>query len=481
MRLRPRGEAEGDRRSGRRVALASGVLLAASLGLAAAGAAPIRTWSYHASWYPLLLFLDGAYAWRTGRFPLLDRPRFAASLFLWSAPVWFLFEALNFRLANWFYVGVPEPTALRWAGYGLAYATVLPAVYLPDRWLARWIRDGELAGPALPVGAVGRRVAGAAGLLFLALPLWRPDWFYPLVWGATALLLEPWNHRCDPERSLLGDLERGRYGRIVRLMLAGLAAGLLWEAMNVAADARWIYTVPGLEEGKLFEMPLPGFLGFTVFGLECWVAYRALTNAGVAVEGWGGPDRGEGEPSPDGGRAAAAGEGAEEPGLRPARTAAAAVLAAAFCVAASAGIDRWTVASFRPTLDDLPGLFPREAASLRSAGVAGVPELARSDSSRVARAAGLAPAAAGRAVRAARLAELRGLGPENATLLLRGGVEDVCALAGSGERRVAELLRGGRESPRAGDPARVRVWLRAARRGCPPGDRGGRRSEAAGG
>lgn len=449
------GAAAGSRDGRGRLAVLAGALaLAASLALADAGVPPFHTWSYQLSWYPFLLLVDGAYAWRTGRFALLGRPRFAASLFLWSAPVWFVFEALNFRLANWFYVSVPESAALRWPGYVAAFATVLPAIYLPDRWLRLRIADGDVAGPSLPVGATGRRVVLAGGLLFLVLPLWRPEWFYPLVWGATALLLAPWNHARDPGSSLLGDVERGRYGRIVRLLLAGLAAGIAWEAMNFVAGTRWIYSVPGLERMKIFEMPPLGFVGFTVFGLECRVMYRALVNAGVAVEGWNGSD--------DGG--AGAGGGTRP---RPGRTAGAALLAAAFCLAASAGVDRWTVASTRPTLDGLPGVSAEASAALESAGITGVPELAASDSAAVARAGGMPPGRAGELVRVARLAELRGLGARNASLLVRAGVGDVCELARAGEDRVAPLLAGATEARDAGHRRRVRVWLRAAREACP--------------
>lgn len=439
---------------GRLAVLAGGLTLAASLVLADAGVPPFDTWSYQLSWYPFLLLVDGAHAWRTGRFALLGRPRFAASLFLWSAPVWFVFEVLNFRLANWFYVSVPGSTALRWTGYVGAFATVLPAIYLPDRLLRLRISGGDVAGPAIPLGAGGRRAVFAAGLLFLALPLWRPGWFYPLVWGATALLLAPWNHARDPGSSLLGDVERGRYGRIVRLLLAGLAAGIAWEAMNFVAGTRWIYTVPGLERVKIFEMPPLGFVGFTVFGLECRVMYRALVNAGVAVEGWSGSDDGGAGP---GGAAR----------LRPGRTAGAALLAAAFCLGASAGVDRWTVASTRPTLDGLPGVSTQASATLESAGITGVEELAASDSAEVARAGGMPPERAGELVRTARLAELRGLGARNASLLIRGGVGDVCELARAGEERVAPLLAETTEAREAGHRRRVRVWLRAAREACP--------------
>lgn len=454
MRKSSDGAAEGGRGRGKLAVLAGAGLLAASLILADAGVAPFRTWAYQLSWYPLLLLVDGAHAWSTGRFALFGRLRFAVSLFLWSAPVWFVFEVLNVRLANWFYVNVPEAEALRWPGYAAAFATVLPAIYLPDRWLRLRLGDGDVAGPSIPVGRTGRRVVFAAGVLFLALPLWRPDWFFPLVWGATALLLEPWNHVRDPESSLLGDVERGRYGRIVRLLLAGLAAGIAWESMNVVAGTRWIYTVPGLETVKIFEMPPLGFVGFTVFGLECRVMYRALVNAGVAVEGWNGQEA-------DG---TGAGGGARP---RTGRTAGAALLAAAFCVVASVGVDRWTVASTRPTLDGLPGLSAETSAALRSAGVDDVPGLAASDSVEVARAGGLPPARAGELVRVARLADLRGLGARNAGLLVRGGIGDVCALARSGEERASRLLAEATDVREAGHRRRVRVWLRAAREVCP--------------
>jgi len=447
------GAAEGGRGRGKLAVLAGAGLLAASLILADAGVAPFRTWAYQLSWYPLLLLVDGAHAWSTGRFALFGRLRFAVSLFLWSAPVWFVFEVVNFRLANWFYVNVPAAEVLRWPGYVTAFATVLPAIYLPDRWLRLRLGDGDVAGPSIPVGRAGRRVVFAAGVLFLALPLWRPDWFFPLVWGATALLLEPWNHARDPESSLLGDVERGRYGRIVRLLLAGLAAGLAWESMNVVAGTRWIYTVPGLEAVKIFEMPPLGFVGFTVFGLECRVMYRALVNAGVAVEGWDGPE--------DGGT----GAGGARP--RPGRTAGAALLAAAFCVVASMGMDRWTVASTRPTLDGLPGVSAETSAALRSAGIDGVPGLADSDSAEVARAGGLPPARAGELVRVAGLAELRGLGARNAGLLVRDGIGDVCALARIGEERAARILAEATDVREAGHRRRVRVWLRAAGEACP--------------
>src|SRR5207245_9888968 len=59
-------------------------------------------------------------------------------------------------------------------------------------------------------------------------------------------------------------------------MAAGLFAGVLWESFNAASRAKWIYTVPFLEQVKLFEMPPIGFLGFPFFALEVWSLYHVL-------------------------------------------------------------------------------------------------------------------------------------------------------------------------------------------------------------
>jgi len=60
---------------------------------------------------------------------------------------------------------------------------------------------------------------------------------------------------------------------VLSLLAAGGLCGILWEFWNYQASARWIYVFPILQDMKVFEMPLPGFLGFPPFALETFAMY----------------------------------------------------------------------------------------------------------------------------------------------------------------------------------------------------------------
>jgi hypothetical protein len=92
------------------------------------------------------------------------------------------------------------------------------------------------------------------------------------VWLGFILLLDPINARMGGE-SLVHDFRNGRFDRLVNLAASGMLCGVLWELWNYWARAKWHYTVPIMERFKVFEMPLPGYLGFPAFAVECFTMY----------------------------------------------------------------------------------------------------------------------------------------------------------------------------------------------------------------
>ncbi|MGH9261203.1 MAG: hypothetical protein ACRD08_15150, partial [Acidimicrobiales bacterium] len=242
------------------------------------------------------------------------------------------------------------------------------------------------------------------------------------------LVAEPLLYRSDPERSLVADVARGRPGRIVRLMIAGLFAGALWETFNAAARSKWIYTVPLLEELKVFEMPPLGFLGFPFFALEVWSLYHLLVRH-----------------------------------TRPATV----IPSMALALLVLAGIDRWTTSSTTPRVPELPGLSTAVVAQLEAARLTDVFRLARSSPEEIAGRAALSGEDARSVHEAARLSTLRGIGTRHAARLVAGGITTVEALA-SADPRSVWVVAGGDRCPRP-TAAEARVWVRAATARRAPG------------
>jgi hypothetical protein len=236
-----------------------------------------RLWFYHLAWWGYIIFVDGLIKQRTGNSLLMDRP--LAFYFMAGASTcfWFGFELFNLAvLHNWHYEGVARVTWLRWLGAHVAFATVLPGVLLTYELLTAW---GVLEQVRVrPLGGAREWYPWflAAGALMLVLPLIWPRVFFPLAWGALVFLLEPLNHRSGAP-SLMRDWQAGDLSAFCRLLLAGLVCGLLWESWNTLSSARWVYTLPWLNEPKLFAMPLAGYLGFPPFAVDCYVAMSSLS------------------------------------------------------------------------------------------------------------------------------------------------------------------------------------------------------------
>ena len=408
-----------------RLATAAVVLIAAVL-LRAYEIPPAPTWFYVLAWYPTLVILDEVVVLLGGE-PLLARPREVAVMLWWSVVIWLLFEVLNFRLRDWYYVFLPAGRLERWLGITVSLATVVPAVLLPERILDRLGVWRDLRFRSFTLDPQHREIAGWVGWGLLAAVLVFPRYLYPLTWGAVWLIAEPLLYRRDPERSLFADIARGSWGRIARLMAAGLFAGVLWESFNAMARGRWIYTVPFLEHLKIFEMPLVGFLGFPFFALEVWSLYHLLA---------------------------------------PLTTRRTLLGSAGFVVLVLIGIDHWTVSSTTPALRDLPGVTNAVVSRLQAAGWKNVFRVARSPVAELAYRANLSPQDARAAHEAARLVTLRGIGTAHAAVLIGGGVGSVEALAGSDPDSVWMMVRAGGGGARPTLPE-VRVWVRAARQARP--------------
>ncbi|MCH8819821.1 MAG: hypothetical protein IIB03_05810 [Acidobacteria bacterium] len=241
------------------------------------GIEPISTYFYGFAWWTYIVFLSGVNHLRGKNSLLLDNPREFLWIFLFSTPVWLFFEIYNFRLNNWEYVGIPIEMYVRWPGYLISFGTVLPGLFETETFLKNLGVASKIRGRPIQVspGLVNR--LRVAGLLMMLMPLWQPALFFPMVWLGCIFLLDPiLYHRDQQNASFLSQAEQGDYALMIRLLLAGMVCGGLWEFWNFWASAKWVYTIPYLGFLKVFEMPLLGFFGFPPFALECYLFYRCF-------------------------------------------------------------------------------------------------------------------------------------------------------------------------------------------------------------
>jgi hypothetical protein len=166
----------------------------------------------------------------------------------------------------------------------LCFSTVLPAVAAVAEWLGahpRW-NARTAAGPAWTwlerrSTAVMLVLAGVAALALAgAYPIvcYAAVWVAPLALGLSAPIL-------TRQHGLAREIAAGDWRRVATWMIAALVCGFFWELWNWRSLAKWIYTVPGVERGYLFEMPLLGYAGYLPFGLECLLVVERV--AGRAV------------------------------------------------------------------------------------------------------------------------------------------------------------------------------------------------------
>jgi len=278
---------------------------------------PFWSWNTPIAWTGFILFADGVVFRARGRSWIRSSPREFALLALVSIPLWLVFEGYNLVIRNWYYTGLPENAALRAFGYGWSFATITPAIF-EGAELVGVMRgsggSGRSGGPGRP-GGPGRTnfdrghvaqspdrsgppgspglpglLSIAAGALMLASPFAvSPEvarYMAAPVWLGFIFLLDPINAWLGAE-SLWIDLRDARYDRLVNLSLSGCLCGVLWEFWNFWAGAKWHYSVPLMERWKVFEMPVPGYLGFPPFALECFTMYvfarRVVTRGGRTI------------------------------------------------------------------------------------------------------------------------------------------------------------------------------------------------------
>ena len=417
---------------------------------------PVASWFYYFAWWPYIVIADSLIYRMKGNSLLMDRRGEFLVLLLWSVVIWTLFEAVNLVLQNWYYVNVIPLRVIRWPGYALAYATVLPGLFETAELLeALGLFKDSRVRPRF-ISRSLQQFLFSLGMVSLALVFLFPDYCYPLIWGSLTFILEPINYRRGTQ-SILRDWERGTMRTFSLLLTAGLVCGMLWEFWNFWAATKWVYTVPFFEELKIFEMPLLGFLGFPPFTVECYCLYNFISifRHGRSWE-------------EDSYRLN------QHKNVHSALIMLTIIGGIFFCAVTFHAMDSKTVNSYWSSVSDLQGIPPAAADSLAASGIR-TPGALLAVSSSPADREGLAQRLSVSAAdieswrHYAQLSELKGMGARNANMLIQAGIKDRSALAAQDPaalhaRLVRDYAVSDGNEPFPPRTAILRIWIREARK-----------------
>ncbi len=236
---------------------------------------PLSDFYFSFVWFGFILFLDAAIRAQCGRSLFGDARAIFFALIPLSAAFWWLFEGFDLIVHSWSYVGGDQYTGLWFVAFAtIPFSTVLLAVWSAAGMIHILIpgHDGPQRNAVPAVFLAWVFVGGCACLM---LPLLFPRYAFGLIWGCTALMLDPIN-------AYLGrpSMVRALWNRCWRLpasfALGGLFCGVFWEAWNFWSLPKWVYAVPYVNFLHVFEMPLLGYGGYLPFGLEVFTMVNFL-------------------------------------------------------------------------------------------------------------------------------------------------------------------------------------------------------------
>jgi len=236
-------------------------------------------------WLGYILVVDALVERRAGDSIWSRSRRDFAVLFLISAPVWWLFELINLRTANWEYLGREAVSPFEFNLLAtISFSIVVPAVFETADLMRnfRWI-DGFASGPRIPIMRavfVGLFVVGLA--MLSAMLVW-PVLFYPFAWISLVLIVEPINY-WSGRPYFLKELRVGDWRTVVSLAVGALVCGFFWEMWNYYSFPKWNYHIPGLGFLRIFEMPLLGYGGYIPFALELYALKNFIWPNGPRLE-----------------------------------------------------------------------------------------------------------------------------------------------------------------------------------------------------
>lgn len=237
---------------------------------------PFANWYFPIIWFGYIFLIDSMVYRLRGRSLIYNRPKTFLLMLPVSSLIWWLFEGLGFIIGNWYYSGLGGfSSRFEIIIFGfVAFSTVIPAVFETND-LVRSVHlfDHVYLKSKHRISKNFLRTLIGLGIACLLLTILWPVYFYPLVWVAFFLILDPFNY-LHKRPSIISHLKDKNLKIPLSLFLGGTICGFFWEFWNAFAIPRWHYAIPFVDFFRIFEMPVLGYLGYGPFALELYAMFN---------------------------------------------------------------------------------------------------------------------------------------------------------------------------------------------------------------
>ncbi len=238
----------------------------------------LRThWGFFPMWLGYILTVDAWVYVRTNGHSILARNfKMFISLFIVSAPFWWLFELIDLRTDYWIYTARHLFTDIEYFTFAtICFCTVIPAVFETTELVNSFFKDKSMR-ISFKVSEKSLTTWFIAGIVMLVLTLWVPQYSAAFLWISLYLIFDIINYKLGYP-SLMRQATQGRWKTIICLAIGCVICGFFWEMWNYYSNPKWIYNVPFVDFWHLFEMPALGYLGYIPFAWEVYALYHLVT------------------------------------------------------------------------------------------------------------------------------------------------------------------------------------------------------------
>jgi hypothetical protein len=229
---------------------------------------------FPASWFGFVLFVDGLVYKFRGNSLIMDELKNFILLFLISGIIWIFFEVVANYVQGWKYVNIYEVSLGNFLLSTLVFSFILPAmleVLLLINSLTKFKLETRKWKPrkSFLYGLI------LVGVSLLIIPIYFPEWSFPLIWVSLFLIFDPINY-LNKQPSIIRDISNSEWHIPISLLISGIFIGFFWEFWNYWAYPKWARSIPFFDFYRLFDSSVLGYSLYFLFSWELFSMYHFI-------------------------------------------------------------------------------------------------------------------------------------------------------------------------------------------------------------